>query len=279
MIHTFRKSIRRIFLLQKTYSFFNILGLAIGIAVCLMLFRVVEFNSGFDDFHPNAGRICRFVTKSVNGDNIHLTSALPFPFTTAFRNDFPELTAVAPLYSLEGAEIQPLTGSTAAQGNPQIFSEKLGVFFTDTSFFNIFYAGWLTGDKSMLAQPNMVVLDRTHAARYFDRWENATGRYLKLDNDIILKVAGVIEDYPANSDLPLKILVSYATLRLYPQYAGSGLNNWGGRTTDYQAFVTLPPDVTAASVNERLKPFAAKYFNAYGQAKWSVWSAAARDAF
>jgi putative ABC transport system permease protein len=271
MIKSLLKVSRRIFLLQKAYSLFNILGLAIGISVCLMLFRVVEFNSGFDDFHPNAGRIYRFVTKAVNGDNTHLTSALPVPFPTAFRNDFPELPAIAPLYSLQQSEIQPLTGGTAARGNPNIFSEKLGVFFTDTSFFSIFYTAWLTGDRSMLAQPNMVVLDRTHAARYFDRWENATGRYLKLDNDITLKVVGVIEGYPANSDLPLKILVSYATLRLYPQYAGSGLDNWGGRTTDYQAFVTLPPNVTAAGVNEKLKPFAAKYFNSYGPAKWSVW--------
>jgi ABC-type antimicrobial peptide transport system permease subunit len=275
MLHTPRQSFRRIFVLQKGYSLVNILGLAIGISICLMLFRVVEFNSGFDDFHPNAGRIYRFVTKSVNGDNTHLTPALPFPFPTAFRNDFPGLTAMAPLFSLERAEIQPLTagtaGGTAAKGNPRIFSEKLGVFFTDTSFFHIFYTGWLAGDRSMLAQPNMVVLDRTHAARYFDRWENATGSYLKLDNDIILKVAGVIEDYPANSDLPLKMLVSYATLRLYPQYAGSGLGNWGGRTTDHQAFVALPPNVTAAGVNEQLKPFAAKYFNSNSPAKWSVW--------
>ncbi len=236
-----------------------------------MIFKVVEFDSSYDSFQPNANNTYRFVTKVVNGDNTHMTSALPAPFPAAFKNDFPGLKEVAPLFSLQDAEIQPVRGGTAGDGGTKVFSEELGVFFTEKELFDIFYSNWLAGDKSILAEPNMVVLDKTHANRYFDNWENAVGKYIKLDNDITLKVAGVIDDYPINSDFPLKVLISFSTLRLHPDYVKSGLDNWGARTTDFQVFVSLPQEVTAGSVDRQLKPFAEKYFSAAGHAKWSVW--------
>ena len=271
MLKQLFKISRRVFILQKAYSLINILGLAIGIAVCLMIFRVVEFNNSYDSFQPDAQHICRFVTQVVNGDNTHPTSALPGPFPKAFRNDFPQLKKVAPVLSLSNAEIQPLDNKAPAKNDRKIFNEELGVFFAGQEFFDIFYSKWLAGDKAVLSEPNKVVLDRSHAIRYFGSWENATGQYIKLDNDITLEVAGVIEDYPVNSDFPLKALVSFSTLELHPRYYVAGLDNWGARTTDYQAFVSLPPNVTAASVDQQLKHFVDKYFPKNGNAKWSVW--------
>jgi putative ABC transport system permease protein len=271
MLKQLLKTSRRVFILQKAYSLVNIFGLAIGIAVCLMIFRVVEFNASYDSFQPDAQHIYRFVTQVVRGDNTYPTPALPGPFPTAFRNDFPELKKVAPVLSLPNAEIQPLDNGGPAKSDRRVFNEELGVFFTGQEFFDIFYSKWLAGDKAVLSQPNTVILDRSHAIRYFGSWENATGRYIKLDNDITLKVAGIIEDYPVNSDFPLKALVSFSTLELHPRYYVAGLDNWGARTTDYQAFVSLPPNVTAAGVDQQLKHFVDKYFPKNGNAKWSAW--------
>ena len=257
---------------RLSHNAINVFGLAIGIAVCLVLFRVSEFERSYDAFHPNADRIYRFVTQKVSEGDIHPTPGLPAPFPVAFRNDFPALKAAAPLYSLPGTEVRPVISEPGVHADPTIYSEELGVFFTDPSLFDIFDSRWLAGGASVLSEPNTVVLDQTHAGKYFGRWENATGRYLKLDNDITLKVAGVIADYPVNSDLPLRVLVSFSTLRLYPQYVRSGLDNWGARTTDFQGFVALPPQVTAEGVNAQLKVFAGKYFNTPGTpGRWTVW--------
>jgi putative ABC transport system permease protein len=277
MIKELLKLSRRIFILQKAYSLVNVLGLAVGTAVCLMIFKAVEFESGYDDFQPNSKNIYRFVTQVVREGNAHLTPALPGPFPTAFKNDFPQLKKIAPLFSLQQAEIQPLGNNVAAKDGGPVFNETLGVFFTEQELFDILYSKWLTGDKSVLSQPNMVVLDKTHAIRYFNSWENAVGQYLKLDNDITLKVAGVIDDYPVKSDFPIKVLVSFSTLRLHPDYVKAGLDNWGARTTDYQAFVSLPENVAPGSVNQQLKPFADKYFSKTGNAKWSVWLQPLKD--
>jgi putative ABC transport system permease protein len=271
MLKQLYKLSRRVFILQKAYSLINILGLAIGIAICLMIFRVVEFNTGYDSFQPDTRHIYRFVTQVVRDNNTHPTEALPGPFPMAFRNDFPQLKKVAPVLSLENAELQPLDNKAAGKGDRRVFNEELGVFFAGQEFFDIFYSKWLAGDKAVLSEPNRIVLDKSHAIRYFGNWENATGQYLKLDNDIILEVAGVIEDYPVNSDFPLKALVSFSTLELHPRYYVAGLDNWGARTTDYQAFISLPPNVAAASVDLQLKHFADKYFPRKGNGKWSVW--------
>lgn len=271
MLKQLFKLSRRVFIVQKAYSLVNIPGLAIGIAICLMIYRVVDFNSGYDSFQPDSQHIYRFVTQVVRGDNTHLTPALPGPFPKAFRNDFPQLKKVATVLSLPNAEIQPLDNEAPAKSTKRIFNEKLGAFFTEQQFFDIFYSKWLAGDKAVLSEPNKVVLDKSHAIRYFGSWENATGRYIKLDNDITLEVGGVIEDYPINSDFPLKVLVSFPTLEMHPGYYAAGLDNWGARTTDYQAFVALPANVTAASVNQQLKHFVDKYFPGNGNAKWSAW--------
>ena len=57
MLKQLYKLSRRVFILQKAYSLVNILGLAIGIAICLMIFRVVEFNTGYDSFQPDIQHI------------------------------------------------------------------------------------------------------------------------------------------------------------------------------------------------------------------------------
>lgn len=236
-----------------------------------MIFKVVEFDSSYDSFQPNVKNTYRFVTQVVRGDNTHLTSALPAPFPTAFKNDFPGLKAVAPMFALQDAEIRPMAEGNAAVG------EGPGVFFTEKELFDILYSNWLAGDKSVLSEPNMVVLDKTHANKYFDNWQNSVGKYVKLDNDITLKVAGVIDDYPINSDFPLKVLISFSTLRLHPDYVKSGLDNWGARTTDFQAFVLLPDQVSATGVDRQLKAFAEKYFSNGGNATWSVWLQPLKD--
>lgn len=249
----------------------NILGLTAAIALALMIFKALEFETSFDAFHPHANRIFRFVTQLTTGSSTHYTSGVPEPFPTAFKNDYPKWGKVAALLNIDGTEVQALGNGKSVNSDQPAFAEK-GIFLTTPGFFDIFYSKWLTGDKSVLAKPGMVVLTKSIAEKYFGSWEGAPGRYLKLANHVPVKVAGVIEDYPLNSDIPIKIIVSYATLRPNIDYLDViSLNNWGAWSTQYQTFISLSPQITAGSVDLLLRNFTDKYFQKDANLKRTVY--------
>src|ERR1700761_8757788 len=80
---------------NKTFSIINFFGLALGIACSLGIFMIVEYESGFDTFHPAAGRIYRVVTEVRYPEGSEYQSGCPVPLAPAFRLDFPQAKKVA----------------------------------------------------------------------------------------------------------------------------------------------------------------------------------------
>jgi ABC-type antimicrobial peptide transport system permease subunit len=138
------------------------------------------------------------------------------------------------------------------------FKEAEGLFFVEPEFFDIFDFTWLSGNAtSALSQPNTVVLTRSTAEKYFGDHQKALGKLLMMDNqrNRLLKVTGILEDIPANSDFPLKVLVSYQTLQ-------SSWSDWNSTNSDRQCYILLPEETSAAHINSRLPAFARKYLDA-----------------
>ena len=128
---TFRNLIR-----NKNYTLINIAGLAAGIAVCIMIFIIIQFELSFDNFHSKKDRIYRVITEYHHADapDIFYGPGVPQPLPFALRRDFPEVEKVAPNESFNDGQILVLNenGQTAKK-----FKEKTGIFFTDPSFFGI----------------------------------------------------------------------------------------------------------------------------------------------
>lgn len=241
---------------HKANSVINITGLAIGIAACLLIFRVVRFELGHDTFHKNYKQLYRVVKHDAYPDGLVYEEGMPGPVTAAMRVDFPQISAISEVFSSYGSQITIPSGTQA----PKKFTESSGVLFIDTSFFHMFTTQWLSGNASVLAQPGKVVLDKEHAERYFGQWQEATGKTITMDNQIPLMVAGVIENQPLNTDIPLSVLVSFSTL---PPY-GNRYNytqRWQHSTSNHQIFVLLPSAVTPASINKQFTSFTRKYYD------------------
>src|SRR5882724_11287277 len=98
MFKNYFKTAFRTLLRNKGYTAIIITGLAVGIAVCLVIFLILQYELSFDNFHQNKARIFRVLTKPEKGD---ATAAVPFPLPTAMKNDFPQLQT-AGLFSLQG---------------------------------------------------------------------------------------------------------------------------------------------------------------------------------
>src|SRR5690348_7703294 len=96
---------------NKSYALINTLGLAVGIAACLLIFLVVQFESSFDNFHPKKNSIYRVVTEFHNEGGVGYSSGVAFPVATGLRVDFPQIKEVASIFQ-QGGEIAVEDGTT-----------------------------------------------------------------------------------------------------------------------------------------------------------------------
>jgi putative ABC transport system permease protein len=249
---------------NKEYSLINIGGLATGIAVCLLIFLVVRNESSFDDFHTKRDHIYRVVTLDKEPQGLDYEPGVPFPTAAALRHDFPQLPAVASILSLGGDGQVNVLDNAGDTHSDKKFMEESGILYAEPQFFGIFDFKWLAGDKTTaLTEPNTVVLTRKMAEKYFGDWQSATGRYLRIKNFFTVKVTGVLADPPANTDFPLKVVLSYATLKNIG--FASLLNSWSALFVQHYCFVVLPDGLTEQQFDKDLAGIVKKYKPAENQ--------------
>ncbi|MDZ7363617.1 MAG: ABC transporter permease [candidate division KSB1 bacterium] len=235
---------------QKNYTAINVLGLALGMACCLFIFLIIQYELRFDRFHSKRDRIYRLVTEEKINDIVSETMGSPIPMAAALRQDFPNLEKVTVAFGLSGG----LFAVTQDDGTVQRFQENDRVAFVEPEFFEIFDFPWLAGDPKSLAEPNGVALTEEFAQKFFDS-ADPLGRTIRMDNQIDLKVVGVVKNFPLHTDFPFSVLVSWKTL---PQ-TGSDVEAWGNLSSNVNTFVVLPPDFSAREFESRLVDFKEKY--------------------
>ncbi|MBD1392262.1 ABC transporter permease [Mucilaginibacter glaciei] len=247
---------------HKGYSIINISGLSVGIAACLLIFVVLQFEISFNTNFPGYKNIYHFVTSQMQDDGMAYNPGTSPPAIDALRNDFPQVKFAA-LNSNYGSQLTVGGANSTNSANDRKFTEKVGVFFMEPQFFDIFKTEWLSGNNAVLSQPNMVVIDKSTAIKYFGDWKEVVGKTLKMDNVLTLKVAGVIADAPSNSDFPLKVLVSYITWKQHPKDYGYA-NSWDNISSNNQIFVQLPANLSVENLTKKFVPFTKKYLEAKG---------------
>src|SRR3954470_6658651 len=211
MFKNYFKTAFRSLIRNKNYAIINIAGLAVGIAVCMMIFIIIQFQTSYDTFHPKKDRIYRVLTESHHADagNITYAKNVPFPMPAGLKAAFPQLEQVTPVYSSHNDELQVLDDNGTPVKN---FKEQSGVFYTSPSFFSMFNFPLLAGSYESLKDPNNVLLTKEIAENYFGDWKSAIGKTIKIRGYYSmgaalfqfpatpLKVSGVLATIPANTD-------------------------------------------------------------------------------
>ncbi|WP_339925265.1 ABC transporter permease [uncultured Cyclobacterium sp.] len=233
---------------RKGHALINIGGLAIGIAVCILIFIVVQFELSFDDYHQKKDRIYRVLTEYHHANTpVFYGAAIPYALPEGIKSALPQIEKVAAFYAERNTQLLIVDDSGKTTNK---FKEKSGVFVTEPNLFDIYDFEWLAGNASVLKDPNNVVLSRETAIKYFGRWEEAMGKTIKWNNKELLKVTGILNTIPKNSDLQVKLLIAYGT-----GYTSNFLqsSDWDGTDSSFGCFVLLPNNVTPASVDLQLK--------------------------
>lgn len=269
MFKNYFKIARRNLLRNKGYAAMNITGLAVGIAVCMMIFIIIQFQTSFDHFHAKKDRIYRVLTEFHHADaaNISYGKGVPFPLPTALKTAFPQIEPVVPIYASHNDQLQILD----VNGNPvKNFKEQSGVFYTTPSFFNIFDFPLLAGSHTSLKDPNNVLLTKEIAEKYFGDWKTAIGKSLKLivsyrigsglfqSPPIVLKVSGILASIPANTDFQLKLVVAFGTDFTGDKIYGLQNPDWNGTAPEFGCYVALPQHISVDNFNQQLSAFAQK---------------------
>jgi putative ABC transport system permease protein len=226
---------------HKGYTFINILGLAIGMAACLLIVLYVNHELSYDSFNEDAERIYRICfSGNLGGRDFDLCMA-PAPMANVVLETYPEIEAAVRFHS---------QGSFIVQYGNNSFKEDR-IIFADASFFDVFSIPLLKGDfQTALNEPHTLVLSRKTAEKYF-RDEDPIGKTLNLDNRTDFKVTGVFEDIPDNSHFHYDILLSMES--------HEDSNNQIWLSMDYPTYIRLREGAEYKILDDKLDELIQKY--------------------
>jgi len=229
---------------HKAYSSINVIGLAIGMACCLLIVLYIQDEMSYDTFHANADRLFRVViSTSRDGNPTNATST--FATGPAIKQDFPEVLDFARIRKM-GQNARIYIG----HGDRKFYEERF--FFADPSIFTVFTFPLLRGDMTkVLSEPDSIVITEDMAEKYFGH-KDPIGQTLEADpynsgEMMVFQVTGIAQNVPDNSHFHFDFLASFANQK-------EDLTSFSGLRQHY-TYVLLQDTSQAAGLESRLPDF------------------------
>jgi putative ABC transport system permease protein len=201
MFNNYFKIAWRNLIKYKAFTAINIVGLAIGIATCLIIMLFVQDELSFDRFNEKADQIVRVVFRgTMNGEKMKESSVMAIVAATV-RHDYPEV--------MDATRLGP-NGSPKIIVGDKTFKDA-NFAYVDSNFFQVFTLPFIKGDiKSALLEPNTAVITQALSQKYFGN-ADPIGKVLNFkDWNQLFKITGVIREVPANSHFHFDIFGSMA---------------------------------------------------------------------
>ncbi len=258
---------------HKVFALLNVLGLAVGICACILIYQVSHYELSFDRFHRDKDRIYRVmgdVTENT-GDRLHF-ARLAYPLPRLARTGLSGLAAIAGCVPYNAQIGVTGDGNTVKHFDSKVVGHYPSTVLVEPSYFSIFSYDWLTGNAATaLNAPNNVVLTEKRARQYFGRLpvDAIVGRQVVYNDSLVCTVSGVVKDWEGNSDLGFTDLISFSTIEhSFLQYT-MALGSWGQGDLSTQVFVKAS---TRATVQQLIAPMAALVeTHAGSQIKLKLW--------
>jgi len=234
------------------YMFINVFGLAVGMAVSILIFLFVQHELSYDKYHANADRIYRVSRAWFNPDgqiSLHLGHTAP-PFGPLIKSDFgDDVETVGRFFHFD-----PLI-----KYEDKAFEEE-NFFFADPEVFDIFSFKMLEGEsKDALANSDGMIITETMSKKYFGE-DNPIGKELELNlagQEATFQVRGLMEDMPDNSHFHADFLASMAPVVAFYGGQDAFMSNYGGN--NFSTYALLNEGVDYKSLEAKLPGLIDKY--------------------
>jgi putative ABC transport system permease protein len=184
---------------NKGYSAINIIGLAVGLATCLLILLFVWDELSFDKFHSKADRIYRVDSDIKFGGSALRIAVSSDPMGATLKRDYPQVEQYTRIYASSGAKL-------LKKDDSYINEEKIA--YVDSTFFDVFSFPLLSGNsKTALNDPNTAVVSESAAMKYFGT-TLAIGKLIETNDKVNYRVTAVMKDMPGNSHFIYDVLLS-----------------------------------------------------------------------
>jgi putative ABC transport system permease protein len=232
---------------RRAYSFINIFGLAVGVAVCLVIGKYVEFETSYENFHANGKNIYRVVSSFyTDGPKDSYTG---YDLGPSLLSDVPEIKRFARNHGNS-----TVVSFINDQGKEVRFYEPK-VLVADSTFLEMFTFKFIYGNSTALYNPSSIVLTKSVAIKYFGH-TNAIGKEIKLHDNWpgLYIVSAVIEDVPVNSHFEFGAIMPMHNLLQSEYY-----RNANARWDNFQTYIETYDKSNRANLEGKIPAFIKKY--------------------
>lgn len=212
MLRNYLKIAWRNLMLRKAYTTINILGLAIGLASCLLIVLFVQDELSYDQYHSKANRTYRMVIDGMLAGKKIQNAYNSAPAGPALIREIPGIETATRMVS---------RGTFIVKKGTESFKEER-VIFADSNFFDVFSIPLLKGNpKTILKEPRTLVITETIANKYFGD-ADPIGKTLILGEKDVYRITGLCKDVPSNTHFHYDMFASINGEQLGDKWLSSG---------------------------------------------------------
>ncbi|MDX2303527.1 MAG: ABC transporter permease [Microscillaceae bacterium] len=221
---------------QKTYSFINIFGLAVGLSSTILILLWVADEMSYDRFHQKEAHLFKAMNRGVFDGKLQCWHATPSLLGPALKKEFPEI--------VETTRMNWTSPKLLAVGEKRLHIDGAEV---DPGFLTMFSFPLLQGDPQTALQGiQSIVIAESLAKKLFGR-QNPMNRVIRLENRDNFTVKGVMKDLPKNTEFDFEFLISWE----YLKKIGEDYAFWGNNS--YKTYVETLPGTSAEAVNRKIR--------------------------
>jgi putative ABC transport system permease protein len=237
---------------QKLNTSLHIIGLTLGLSVCLIIALFIRYEISFDAYHENASRTYRVISKWTegNGDvNTHFST--PFPLANAIRTEMSGVERVSFAHP-------PYVKIVEVSAEKKFMAER--ILAVEADYPEILNIETLKGDlHKTLQAPYQAAITESTAKKFFGS-EDPIGKTLslKMDGNFEFTIGALIKDFPGNTHLPASILVSHS---YNENFLKSNLNGWT-YVSGTETLLVVSENADLSVLTAQLKSIADKHINA-----------------
>ncbi|MES2733774.1 MAG: ABC transporter permease [Bacteroidota bacterium] len=229
---------------NKTFSFVNIIGLALGMAFAILISMWIQYETSYDTFHKNLERLAMVQRHQVINNQKVTGNSVMLPLYDELRTSYPQINRATRMIEIE---------SGLMVGNHKF--NKKGQY-VDPDFLKMLSFPLVKGNpETALNDPNSIILTESLAEALFGR-HDPIGKIIKLDNQYTVQVSAVMHDIPNNSSFSFEYLVPFEFLLQNNGYVKENRTNWGN--SFLQTMVELKTGVSMDAFSKQIGPLLAK---------------------
>ncbi len=242
MLQNYIKIAWRNLVRNRAFSAINIVGLALGLATCMVISLFVLDELSYDRFNEKAGQIVRVVFKgSIQGGRMNEAHVMP-PVAQTLKADYPEV--------LESTRLRRGGAPLITVGDKTFKDDAIA--YVDSNFFQVFTLPLLQGEaKTALIRPNTAVITQGMARKYFGN-DNPVGKVLTIkDWNTTYQITGVMNKVPVSSHFHFDLFVSMAS------FPDAKSTSW--MTSEFHTYLVLPKGYDHHQLEAKLPDVVNKY--------------------